>query len=86
MYAVIGQIDGCGYPMAYLFLNNAKKSDGIRTAILTEFFHSLKQYGLTNLRFFLTDKDWAQINAAQQIWPNVKVQLCLWHLKKAVKK
>ncbi|CAB4440590.1 unnamed protein product [Rhizophagus irregularis] len=67
LYAAIGQIDGCGYPIAYLFLNNAKKSDGIRTAILTEFFQSLKQNGLINLRFFLTDKDWAQISAARQV-------------------
>ncbi|CAB5389368.1 unnamed protein product [Rhizophagus irregularis] len=29
LYAAIGQIDGYGYPIAYLFLNNAKKSDGI---------------------------------------------------------
>jgi len=35
---VVGQIDGCGYPMAYLFLDNTKKSDGIRKAILVEFF------------------------------------------------
>jgi len=86
LYAVVGQIDGCGYPLAYLFLDNAKKSDGIRKAILCEFFQSLKEGGLTNLKLFLTDKDWAQINAALQVWPNIKVQLCLWHLKKAVSK
>jgi len=27
-----------------------------------------------------------QILAAQQIWPHVKVQICLWHIKKALKK
>ena len=39
-----------------------------------------------NLKFFLTGKDLAQVNAARQVWPNIKVQLCLWHLKKAVNK
>ena len=32
------------------------------------------------------DKDWAQINATQQTWPTTKVQLCYWHLQRAVKK
>lgn len=72
--------------MAYLFLDSAKKSDGMRKAILFEFFQSHKECGLMNPKFFLTDKDWAQINSAQQVWPNVKIQLCLWHLKKAVNK
>ena len=34
--------------------------------------------------FFLTDKDFAQISAARFVWKNVKIQLCLWHIKKAV--
>ena len=32
--------------------------------------------------FFLTDKDFAQINAALQVWPS---KLCLWHFEKAIK-
>jgi len=27
-----------------------------------------------------------QINAAHQVWPSTKIQLCLWHLKRAVAK
>ncbi|GES95072.1 ATP-dependent DNA helicase Pif1 [Rhizophagus clarus] len=34
--------------------------------------------------FLITDKDFAQISAACFIWKNVKIQLCLWHIKKAV--
>ena len=64
LYAVIGQIDGAGYPMAYLFLDNAKKDDGMRTTILADFFKQLYDHGLQNPEFFLTDKDFAQINAA----------------------
>ncbi len=36
-------------------------------------------------KFFLTDKDFAQIFAAKFVQKNVKIQLCLWHIKKAVK-
>ena len=86
VYAIIGQINGTGFPMVYLFLDNVKKDDGIRTTILLEFFKQLQNRGLQNPEFFLTDKDWAQINAALSAWPNIKIQLCLWHLKRAVKK
>ena len=70
--------------MAYLFVeNNGNCGNGIRTGIIIDFFLQLKTRGL-ELEFLLTDKDFAQISAAQFIWKNVKVQLCLWHIKKAV--
>jgi hypothetical protein len=86
LYAIIGQIDGAGFSAAYLFLDNAKKNNGIRTSILTNFFQELKQIGLKNIEYFLTDKDFSQINAAQSTWPKAKVQICLWHAKRALKK
>ncbi|CAB4409818.1 unnamed protein product [Rhizophagus irregularis] len=86
LYAIIGQFDGSGFAMAYLFVEGSKKSDGARTEILTLFFRALYDLGMKNIQFFLTDKDFAQISAAQQIWPHVKIQICLWHIKKALKK
>jgi len=65
LYSVIGQSDGAGFALAYLLLDNTKKNDGIRTYILTEFFNQLKNRGLKYLQFFLTDKDFSQITAAQ---------------------
>ncbi|CAB5383528.1 unnamed protein product [Rhizophagus irregularis] len=75
LYAAIGQIDGCEYPIAYLFLNNAKKSDGIQTAILTEFFQSLKQNGLINLSasFAKLNVDFIDENFASLISDNHKI-------------
>ncbi|CAB4402232.1 unnamed protein product [Rhizophagus irregularis] len=86
LYAIIGQFDGSGFAMAYLFVEGSKKSDGARTEILTLFFRALYDLGMKNIQFFLTDKDFAQISAAQQIWPHVKIQIYLWHIKKALKK
>lgn len=79
-------MDGAGFSAAYLFLDNAKKDNGIRTSILTNFFQELKKIGLNNIEYFLTDKDFSQINAAQSTWPDAKIQICLWHAKKALKK
>lgn len=86
LYAVIGQFDGAGFAMAYLFIEGSKKNDGARTEILLLFFKELYNLGMNNIQFFLTDKDFAQISAAQHTWPNVKIQICLWHIKKALKK
>ena len=46
----------------------------------------MKQIGLKNIEYFFTDKDFSQINAAQSTWPNAKIQICLWHAKRALKK
>ena len=64
--------------MACLFLDNAKKDNGVRTAILAEFFKALYDNWLHSPDFFLTNKDLSQINAAYQVWPSTKIQLCLW--------
>jgi len=86
LYAIIGQIDGAGFAAAYLFLDNTKKDEGVRTEILTAFLSNLKKLGLQFIKYFLTDKDWSQINAAKAVWNNCKIQLCLWHAKKSIKK
>ncbi|GBC07411.1 hypothetical protein RclHR1_07440016 [Rhizophagus clarus] len=78
--------NGAEFSAAYLFLDNAKKNNGIRTSILAKFFQELKNIGLKNIKYFFTDKDYSQINAAQIIWPSVKIQICLWHAKRAIKK
>ena len=46
----------------------------------------MKTIGLKNIDYFLTDKEFSQINAAQTVWPNAKVQIYLWHAKRALKK
>jgi hypothetical protein len=77
-------MNGTGFPLAYLFLeNNGKCGEGIRTAIIQTFFGKLRDMGVCP-DFILTDKDFAQINAAYFTWKGIKVQLCKWHMKKAI--
>ena len=57
--------------------------NGIRTGIIIDFLVQLKMRGLEP-DFFITDKDFAQISAARFVWNNIKIQLCLWHVKKAI--
>ncbi len=84
LYVVHAEIDGTGFPLAYLFMeNHGNCGNGIRTGTIIDFLIQLKIRGLEP-EFFLTDKDFAQISAARFVWKNIKVQLCLWHIKKAV--
>ena len=70
--------------MAYLFLeNNGNCGNVVRTGVIIDFLAQLKIRGLEP-NFLITDKDFAQISAACFVWKNIKIQLCLWHIKKAV--
>jgi hypothetical protein len=73
-----------GVPLAYLFIeNNGNCGNGKRTEVIIDFLVQLKMRGLKP-DFFITDKDFAQISATRFVWSNIKIQLCLWHIKKAV--
>ncbi|GBB87485.1 hypothetical protein RclHR1_13980003 [Rhizophagus clarus] len=84
LYVIHAEVNGAGFPLAYLFLeHNGKCGDGIRTEIITKFVLQLKEKGL-DPEFILTDKDWAQIKACHSTWPNAKIQLCRWHINRAI--
>ena len=81
---VHAEVDGMGFSLSYLFLeNNGNCGNGIRTGVIIDFLLKLKTLGLEP-EFFITDKDFTQISAARFVWKNIKIQLCLWHIKKAV--
>lgn len=84
LYVLHAEVDGTGYPLGYLFLdNNGNGVSGAQTNIITRFLEKFREYGIFP-QFFLTDKDFAQISAGQTVWPNAKIQLCHWHLRRAV--
>ncbi|CAB4444975.1 unnamed protein product [Rhizophagus irregularis] len=84
LYVVHAEIDGMGFLLVYLFMeNNGNCGNGIRTEILIDFLVQLKEREL-ELEFFISDKDFVQISAAHFVWKNIKVQLYLWYIKKAV--
>ncbi|KIJ27082.1 hypothetical protein M422DRAFT_271770 [Sphaerobolus stellatus SS14] len=46
---------------------------------------SLRDQYQVNPKFIHTDKDLAEIKAAQAVWVSAKHQLCWWHVRKAVR-
>ncbi|RIA82005.1 hypothetical protein C1645_836045 [Glomus cerebriforme] len=64
LYVIQAEIDGVGFPMAYLFLeNNGNCGNGVRTGVIIDFLAQLKICELEP-NFLITDKDFAQISAA----------------------
>ncbi|PKK58529.1 hypothetical protein RhiirC2_670778, partial [Rhizophagus irregularis] len=85
LYALIVEVNGTGFPLAYLFLEtNGESGANNKTNVITKFLKQLRDQVLLNPIFFLTDKDFAQISAAQMTWPEIKIQLCKWHIQRAV--
>ena len=71
------EVNGTGFPLAYLFLENNGNCNGwIRTDTIAAFLTEIRLRKHVEPEFFLTDKDFVQISAAQRTWPSVKIQLC----------
>ncbi len=82
LYSVLTEMDGMGFPLAYLLLTTTTAiSEGARTRVIKQFLQELRNKGL-NPQFSLTDKDAAQIGAIKDVWPQSNIQLCYWHVKK----
>ena len=92
LFSVLAEVDGCGIPLAYCFVQVIPTSSGptprpqagAMGQLLVQFLRPLQVAGL-NPSFFNTDKDFAEIGAVNDVWPDTKHQLCLWHAKRAIR-
>lgn len=93
--AALAENKGHGYPISYLAIRPSqrgskalgkKESDaktGLRTKLTRAWFAAMRANGV-NPEFVQVDKDFSEVSAAQRVWPDAKIALCLWHVKKAV--
>uniref|UniRef100_U9TKF2 MULE transposase domain-containing protein n=1 Tax=Rhizophagus irregularis (strain DAOM 181602 / DAOM 197198 / MUCL 43194) TaxID=747089 RepID=U9TKF2_RHIID len=75
LYAIMGVIDGTGFPLSYLLISAGKNRN--ITEILTYWMQALKERNLRYFPFILTDKDFSEINASKTVWPEAHLQLYL---------
>jgi hypothetical protein len=89
LFAVLAEVEGARVPLAYCFMEvfeNDVKGErhampGATSSVLCQFLQPLRLSGLNPI-FFGTDKDMAEIFAVR---PNVTVQLCYWHARRAIR-
>lgn len=89
LYGIIADVDGSGFPIAYLIFDTTKVSDtststGKHRKVLKSFLETIKVSNI-NPDFVFTDKDFAKINAVTSVWGPIVVQLCAWHINRALK-
>ncbi|CAG8486447.1 24256_t:CDS:2, partial [Gigaspora margarita] len=83
LYAIMGIIDSTGFPLSYLLISAGKNRN--ITRILTCWMQALKKQYLNNFSLILSDKDFSEINSVQAVWSEACVQLCMWHVRRAIK-
>ena len=85
LYSIMGEYNNTGFPLTYCLLSTAealeigkwKKALNAWVSILCD------KYGIIPV-FTHTDKDMAEISMLHDVWILVNIQLCWWHLQKAV--
>jgi hypothetical protein len=78
-------MDNAGYPLAYCLLSTTTTiSPHKRTTSLKIFLSQIRDQYHVNPTFTHVDKDFAEISALATVWPTAKIQICSWHLKRAI--
>lgn len=86
LYVLLGEAYGSGLPLGYLLIqSNGNGAPGAKTKFVREFLaHMKKNWKLCPI-ITLSDKDWTEINALLEEFPDAKHQLCFWHALRAIK-
>ena len=87
LFAVLADFQGTRVPLADLFVvrNSQCQADpGRLSVLLINFIVGLKDRGL-NPDFFGMDKDRIEIDAVGSVWESTSIQLCYWHVRRAVR-
>ncbi|KAL0945140.1 hypothetical protein HGRIS_004293 [Hohenbuehelia grisea] len=86
LYSVLAEYDNTGFPLSYCLLSTAGAIDiGKRTKALEAWTSVLRDtYGVIP-HFVHVDKDMAEIGMSRAVWPHAKIQICWWHLRRAVR-
>lgn len=86
LYSILGEYDNAGFPLTYCLLSTAEALEiGKRKKALNAWASVLRdKYGIIPI-FADTDKDMAEIGMLRDVWILIKIQLCWWHLRKAVR-
>ena len=88
LYAIVIELEFVTIPISYLLLDMRKCKVNEKCSLhLTQWLCALCDNGF-KLKYFFTDKDFAEVNAIQSTYPDSTMQpkLCLWHALQAIKK
>ena len=83
---MMAEHDGAGYPITYCLLSTATSIEiRKRTKALNKWASRLCDMSNINPDFCHLDKVMGEIGMARGVWKTVKLQLCWWHMQKALR-
>ncbi|ESK82156.1 hypothetical protein Moror_14489 [Moniliophthora roreri MCA 2997] len=86
LYCVMAELDGAGFPLSYCLLSTTEAmAAGKKVDALERWTIHLHDKYYVNPEFINLDKDLGEIGMTQRVWPGSKIQICDWHIKKAVR-
>ncbi|EEB92308.1 hypothetical protein MPER_09207, partial [Moniliophthora perniciosa FA553] len=86
LYAIVGEANGEAYPLTFMFTTqDHTAAEGTKDLLLRDLI-SFVDRRCPNIKFTLSDKDTAEINAFRHIMPDKKHQLCYWHAIRYIEK
>ncbi|THV07112.1 hypothetical protein K435DRAFT_825684 [Dendrothele bispora CBS 962.96] len=86
LYCVMAEDDNAGFPLSYCLLSTATSIEQRkRTKALCRWVRKLRDQWDVHPEFVHIDKDMAEIGMVRKVWPHAKIQLCWWHLRRAVR-
>ncbi|KAJ8095831.1 hypothetical protein PM082_022723 [Marasmius tenuissimus] len=81
----MAEYDNAGFPFSYCLLSTTEATTpGKRIDPLERWATHVNKYQL-HPQFVNVDKNLAEIVMAKRVWPNGQIQICGWHMKKAVR-
>lgn len=79
-------MNGSGLPLGYMFIHSdGKGNEGAKEHLLHQFFQYFVDKWKIKALVTLCDKNWSEINALRAVFPAAKLQLCYWHVLRAIK-
>ncbi|KAF9563663.1 hypothetical protein CPC08DRAFT_632434 [Agrocybe pediades] len=76
LYALLGEVYGSGCPLGYLMIHSSNGDTGGKQRFISDLLNHFKKKWHVNALFTLTDKDFSEINAFREVFPEAKHQLC----------
>lgn len=84
---MLGEAYGSGLPFGYLLLKaTGDPTEGAKRQAIESFLEHFRDKWNLVVKVSLSDKDWSEIGACQEVFPDAKHQLCFWHCLRAVRK
>ncbi len=85
LYCIMGLVKGKAVPVSYFICGQGDENLDT-TRWIEEWFLSLRDHLSTPLvpHILFSDKDRAQMNAAERVWEEDIIRLCFWHVRDAI--